>query len=100
MKNSTMRKQQGPARMLMGAVNTDGRNIPEHSILPHDRGSGKGWWLWGGPRRTPPTSNVISRRFFGICITPVSPSSPDTQTQGLEVMMVLLSFLVGMTTTL
>lgn len=31
---------------------------------------------------------------------PESPSSPDTHTQGLEVVMALLSFLMGMITTL
>ena len=47
-----------------------------------------------------PTSKVISRRFLGICITPVSPSSPDTQIQGFDVMIALLSFLMGMITDL
>lgn len=44
------------------------------------------------------TSKVISRTFLGICMTPESPSSPDTHTQGLEVVMALLSFLMGMMT--
>lgn len=44
------------------------------------------------------TSNVISRTFFGICMTPESPSSPDTHTQGFDVVMALLSFLIGMMT--
>lgn len=47
-----------------------------------------------------PTSKVISRRFLGIGITPVSPSSPDTQIQGFDVMIALLSFLMGMMTDL
>lgn len=46
------------------------------------------------------TSNAISRTFLGICMMPESPSSPDTHTQGLEVVMALLSFLMGMMTTL
>lgn len=46
------------------------------------------------------TSKVISRTFLGICMMPESPSSPDTHTQGLEVVMALLSFLMGMITTL
>lgn len=37
---------------------------------------------------------------MGICITPVSPSSPDTQIQGFDVMIALLSFLMGMITDL
>lgn len=45
------------------------------------------------------TSKVISRTFLGICMIPESPSSPDTHTQGLEVVMALLSFLMGMMTT-
>ena len=51
------------------------------------------------PKVTALTSNVISRKFLGICMTPESPSSPDTHTQGLEVVMVLLSFLMGIMTT-
>jgi hypothetical protein len=46
------------------------------------------------------TSKVISSKFFGICITPVSPSSPETQIHGFEVMIALLSFLIGMITDL
>lgn len=45
------------------------------------------------------TSKVISRTFLGIFMMPESPSSPDTHTQGLEVVMALLSFLMGMMTT-
>ncbi len=45
------------------------------------------------------TSKVISRTFLGICMMPESPSSPDTHTQGLEVVMALLRFLMGMMTT-
>lgn len=41
------------------------------------------------------TSNVISRTFLGICMMPESPSSPETHTQGLEVVRALLSFLMG-----
>lgn len=33
-------------------------------------------------------------------MTPVSPSSPDTQIQGFDVMIALLSFLMGMITDL
>lgn len=49
---------------------------------------------------TPLTSKVISKTFLGICMMPESPSSPETHTQGLEVVMALLSFLKGMITTL
>lgn len=45
------------------------------------------------------TSKVISRVFLGTCRTPVSASSPETQTQGLAVNMDPLSFLLGTTTT-
>lgn len=46
------------------------------------------------------TSNVISNKFFGICIMPVSPSSPETQIQGFDVVITLLSFLMGIITVL
>lgn len=46
------------------------------------------------------TSNVISRTFFVICRMPESPSSPDTHSQGLDVVIALLSFLMGMITAL
>lgn len=46
------------------------------------------------------TSNVISKWFLGICITPVSPSSPETQIHGFDVVIALLSFLMGMITDL
>ena len=44
------------------------------------------------------TSKVISRTFLGICMTPESPISPATQTHGLDVVMALLSFLMGIIT--
>ncbi|KAG7277645.1 hypothetical protein CRUP_025330 [Coryphaenoides rupestris] len=43
----------------------------------------------------PSWAEVISRTFLGICMTPESPSSPETHTQGLEVVMALLSVLMG-----
>lgn len=46
------------------------------------------------------TSKVISNKFFGICIMPVSPSSPETQIQGFDVVITLLSFLMGIITVL
>lgn len=46
------------------------------------------------------TSNVISRWFLGICITPLSPSSPDTHIHGFDVVIALLSFLMGIITDL
>lgn len=52
-----------------------------------------------GSKRTLLTSKVISRMFLGICMTPESPSSPETHTQGLDVVMALLSVLMGMMTT-
>lgn len=51
-------------------------------------------------QRSALTSNVISRTFLGILMIPESPRSPETQTQGLEVIMALLSFLMGTMTTL
>ncbi|TNN86613.1 hypothetical protein EYF80_003081 [Liparis tanakae] len=48
---------------------------------------------------TAPTSKVISRVFLGTCRTPVSASSPETQTHGLAVNMDPPSFLLETTTT-
>lgn len=47
----------------------------------------------------PQTWKKISCVFFGICITPESPSSPDTHTQGLTVAIAMLSFFIGIITT-
>lgn len=41
------------------------------------------------------TSKVISNIFLGICRTPVSPSSPEIQIQGLAVNIEPPSFLLG-----
>lgn len=45
------------------------------------------------------TWKKISCVFFGICLTPESPSSPETHTQGLTVAMAMLSFFMGIMTT-
>lgn len=46
-----------------------------------------------------PTWKNISCVFFGICLTPESPNSPDTHTQGSTVAMAMLSFFMGIITT-
>lgn len=45
------------------------------------------------------TWKKISWVFFDICLTPESPSSPDTHTHGLTVAMAMLNFFMGMMTT-
>lgn len=45
------------------------------------------------------TWKKISCVFFGICLTPESPSSPDTHTQGLTVAIAMLSFFMGIIAT-
>lgn len=45
------------------------------------------------------TWKKISCVFLGICLIPESPSSPETHTQGLDIVMAMLSFFMGIMTT-
>lgn len=58
-----------------------------------------GWGGGGGADARLQTWKNISCVFFGIGLTPESPSSPETHTQGSTVAMAMLSFFMGIITT-